>query len=158
MAILKETIINGNAVVKGNLILQDPAGNTLYSDVAAALSMFYSNINDLCTYWRAQCPNNNGWVMRVGPIVRYSYHAIWTPPAGIHKNFTTIPVGFRPTDSVRQSFNTVASDKINNYITVGVNGDGRVNVWSYGNNTTEYYFDMIWITRDSVPDDSFKIQ
>ena len=158
MAILKETIINGNAVVKGNLILQDPAGNTLYSDVAATLSMFHSNIHDLCTYWRAQCQNKNGWVMRVGPIVRYSYHAIWTPPAGIYKNFTTIPVGFRPTDSVRQSFNTVASDKINNCITVGVNGEGIVDVWSYSKNTTEYYFDMIWITRDSVPDDSFKIQ
>ena len=157
MAILKETIINGNAVVNGILSLQDSAGNTQYSDVAAALSMFYTKINNLYTYWRAQCPNKNGWVMRVGPIVRYSYHAIWTPPAGIHKNFTTIPVGFRPTDSVRQSFNTVASDKINNYITVGANGDGSVNVWSYSKNTTEYYFDMIWITKDKVPDDSLKM-
>lgn len=158
MAILKDTIINGDTLIKGILSLQNKSGLTMCSDVASTIQVLRSEMDNLYACWRTECPNTRGWVMRIGPVVRYSYHAIWSPPVGIHKNFATIPVGFRPTDSVRQSFNTVASDKINNYITVDVNGNGSVTVWSYGNNTTEYYFDMIWITRDSVPDDSFKIQ
>lgn len=157
MAMLKDTIINGDATIKGILSLQNSAGSTLCDNVASALQILRTEMDNLYTCWRTQCPNTGGWVMRIGPIVRYSYHAIWTPPAGIYKNFTTIPAGFRPTDTVRQSFNTIANDKINNYITVAVDANGTVYTWSYAKNTTEYYFDMIWMTRDGVPDDSLKV-
>ena len=157
MAILKDTVIDGKAIIKGNLSLQNQAGSTQCDDVATMLQILRTEMDNLYTCWRAQCPNAGGWVMRMGPIVRYSYHAIWTPPLGLYNNFTTIPIGFRPTDEIRQSFNTVANERINNYITVQVGVDGIVATWSYANVATEYYFDMIWITRDSVPDDSLKI-
>lgn len=158
MAILKSAIINGDAVIKGILSLQNKAGLTMCGDVASAIQVLRTEMDALYACWRAQCPNSGGWVMRIGPVVRYSYHAIWTPPAGLYNNFTTIPEGFRPTDVVRQSFNTVANNKINNYITVAAESNGNVGVWSLANTITEYYFDMIWITRDSIPDDSLKIQ
>nr|DAG58186.1 MAG TPA: hypothetical protein [Caudoviricetes sp.] len=158
MAILKETIINGDTLIKGILSLQNKAGLTMCSDVASAIQVLRSEMDNLYAWYRSECPNVGGWVMRIGPIVRYSYHNIWTPPAGLYNHFTTIPAGFRPTDTIRQSFNTIANEKINNYITVGVEANGNVATWSLANTITEYYFDMIWITRDGVPDDSLKIQ
>lgn len=158
MAILKETIINGDTLIKGILSLQNKAGLTMCSDVASTIQVLRSEMDNLYACYRSECPNAGGWVMRIGPVVRYSYHAIWTPPAGKYSNFSTIPAGFRPTDVVRQSFNTMANDKINNYVTVAVENNGNVTTWSYAKAITEYYFDMIWITRDGVPDDSLKIQ
>ena len=157
MAILKETIINGDTLIKGNLSLQNKAGLTMCSDVASTIQVLRSEMDYLYACYRSECPNSGGWVMRIGPLVRYSYHAVWTPPAGLYNHFTTIPEGFRPTDVVRQSFNTVANNKINNYITVAAENNGNVGVWSSYNTITEYYCDMIWITRDGAPDDSLKI-
>ena len=94
----------------------------------------------------------SGVLYRYGNLVHF-HHELNTTIATKNLNWQTLPEGYRPITTERQSFMTISNNNPHLWVMISIGHDGKCAYISNNTGFTEFWFDMYYFTNDPLPPD-----